>query len=72
MSESFSFPPVPAERARHVARRARHVARLYKAMAEHMADAGLAAEAARSERQSAWWLNYSIALAVNPPADGEA
>jgi hypothetical protein len=52
--------------------RARLIARGYKAVAEQLAESGVRAEAARLERQSQWWLTYSIALAVKPGEEGTA
>jgi hypothetical protein len=45
------------------AEQARNIARHYKGFADHMASLGVRAEATRLERQSNWWLAYSIALA---------
>ena len=49
------------------AEQAREVARLYKGFADHMARLGARGDAGRLERQSNWWLGYSVALAQTPP-----
>jgi len=43
--------------------KARDIARLHKGFADQLRDFGQTAEAARAERQSQWWMTYSIALA---------
>ncbi|MBV8613129.1 MAG: hypothetical protein JOY66_05080 [Acetobacteraceae bacterium] len=53
-------PLMPAEQARDVARG-------WKALAGQLANAGVLGEARYAERQSQWWLTYSIALAAKPP-----
>ena len=63
----FGLPPIPLM----TPERARDVARSYKALADHLRDLGVIADATRAERQSQWWLNYSIALAVKPPESDE-
>jgi len=55
------YPEMPAEQARYVARG-------YKALAENFAQHGIVSEANRAERQSQWWLAYSVSLAAKPPA----
>ena len=57
------YPEMPPEKARYVARG-------YKALAENFAGQGIPSEANRAERQSQWWLAYSISLASKPPSDG--
>ena len=47
--------------------RARDVGRAYKALADYLSDLGAQREAVRAERDSQWWLTYSIALAQTPP-----
>jgi hypothetical protein len=42
---------------------AQDLVRDYKAMADHLSAAGVHLDAARMERDSQWWLTYSIALA---------
>jgi len=49
------------------AEEARDTARYYKGMADHMRDLGASAEANRLERQSNWWLAYSVSLASDAP-----
>ena len=56
--EPFTLPPTPLmEPGRALA-----VARAYKALAEHLTELRVAADARRAEQQSQWWLTYSIAL----------
>jgi hypothetical protein len=57
--EPFSIPPVPLMEPA----KARDVARAYKALAEHLTDLRVPADARRAEQQSQWWLTYAIALA---------
>jgi hypothetical protein len=66
--EGFGLTPVPLM----TPERARLVARGYKALADQLAQNGIPSEAARAERQSQWWLTYSIALAVKPGEEGTA
>jgi hypothetical protein len=47
---------------------ARDLARMYKGFADHLSGLGVRSEATRMERDSQWWLAYSIALAQTPPA----
>jgi hypothetical protein len=49
------------------ATRARDIALAYKALADALEDARALAEAQRAERQSQWWMTYSITLAQMPP-----
>lgn len=54
------IPQMPAEQARDLALG-------WKALADQLADAGVQGQARYAERQSQWWLTYSIALAAKPP-----
>jgi hypothetical protein len=67
MSDLPPVPPMPMM----TPEKARDIGCAHKAWASYLADQGLTAEAARAERDSAWWLTYSIALAQTKP-DGEA
>lgn len=58
--EPFLLPTTPPLMD---AAKARDVARGYKGLADHLAELGAAAEAARNRRSSQWWMAYSIALA---------
>ena len=49
--------------------RARDVGRAYKALASHLAKLGVPRDASRAERDSQWWLTYSIFLAQTPPTE---
>ncbi len=40
-----------------------------KWLAQSYAEAGMVRDATRVERDSQWWLNYSISLAHTPPHD---
>jgi len=53
------------------AKRARDIARGHKALADHFEALGERAEAAKAERQSAWWLAYAVALSQIPPGASE-
>lgn len=66
--EQFGLPPVPVM----TPQKARDVGRLYKALAIQLADLGVAAQAARAERDSQWWLTYSITLAQTGEGDEKA
>jgi hypothetical protein len=60
----FGLPPVPLMSPDQ----ALTLARGYKALAENLRQAGVSgAEANMADRQSQWWLNYSIALAQSRP-----
>lgn len=60
----FSLPPIPLM----TPERALYLGRACKAMAEQYVESGVRPLAARMERDSNWWLAYSIALAQTPPA----
>jgi hypothetical protein len=60
--DSNRIPLMPAEQAQEIARSLKWLAHSY-------AEAGMARDATQSERDSQWWLNYSISLSHNPPAD---
>ena len=49
--------------------KALYVGRAYKALAEQLVEAGIQREAGHAERQSQWWVTYSIALAQTPPGE---
>ncbi len=51
------------------AEQARDVARHYKGFAEHMTRLGARGDATRLERQSNWWLAYSVVLAQTQPKE---
>jgi len=64
MSDSpFALPPPPPM----TPEKARDVGRAYKALAEHMSELGAQREAGRAERDSQWWLTYSLALSQTQP-----
>lgn len=63
--DPLSLPPAPLM----APDKARDVGRAYKALAEHLSELGAQREAGRAERDSQWWLTYSIALAQTPPTD---
>jgi hypothetical protein len=48
--------------------KAQEIARDLKWLAQDYAEAGMSREAQRAERDSQWWLAYSISLAATPPA----
>jgi len=62
----MSDSPVPPKPLMGPAK-ARDIARDFKAWSEHLHELGLTAEASRAERDSQWWLIYSIALSQIPP-----
>ena len=64
--QPYALPPVPLM----TPERAVLVARNYKALAENLANL-VPGDAARAERQSQWWLNYSIALAATNPEQSD-
>jgi hypothetical protein len=66
MSDYFTPPSQPPL---VTAAKARDIARAHKGWAEYLAEQGLAAEARRAERDSQFWMAYSIALAQTPPED---
>jgi hypothetical protein len=49
------------------AARARDLARIYKGFADHVRGLGDVSGANSAERQSQWWLAYSVALSQTPP-----
>jgi hypothetical protein len=61
--QPFMLPPPPLM----TAEKARDTARAYKALATHLSTVGYASEATRMERDSAWWLAYSLTLAATKP-----
>ncbi len=61
----FGLPPTPLM----TPEKARDVGRAYKALANHLTELGVQGEAGRAERDSQWWLTYSIALAQTPPGN---
>jgi hypothetical protein len=63
MSDNPFFLPTPPLMTPE---KARNLGRAYQAMAEHLSSAGVNREAARMERESQWWLTYSIALSQTP------
>ena len=46
---------------------AQDIARGYKWLAQSLTEGGMLREATRAERDSQWWLAYSISLAQTPP-----
>lgn len=66
--EPFQIPPIPLM----TPDRARDLARGYQGLASHLAELGVAAEAARLERTAQWWLTYAIALAQTQKPDSPA
>ena len=61
----FSLPPTPLI----TPEKALYVSRAYKALAENLTEAGIPREAGHAERQSQWWVTYSIALSQTPPPE---
>ena len=47
--------------------KAQEIARGLKWLAQSYAEAGMARDASRSERDSHWWLAYANSLAQTPP-----
>jgi hypothetical protein len=64
MSDEPFMPPRPPLMSPETAR---DLARASKGMARQLDEVGVRREAARMERDSQWWLTYSIALAQTPP-----
>ena len=62
MPGTSRVPLMPAEKAQDIAHGLKWLAQSY-------AEVGMVREATRAERDSQWWLNYSISLAHNPPED---
>ena len=60
--EPGRVPLMPADKAQEIARGLKWLAQSY-------AEAGMVRDATRAERDSQWWLNYSISLAHTPPHD---
>lgn len=58
--EESRIPKMPAEKAQEIARG-------YKWLSQSLAEAGITREATRAERDSNWWMAYSISLAQTPP-----
>jgi hypothetical protein len=48
--------------------RARDIARLHKALADSYRDVGDRPREQREQRESEWWLAYSLALSQTPPS----
>jgi hypothetical protein len=48
--------------------KAQEIARGLKWLAQSYAEAGMTRDALRADRESQWWLAYSISLAQTPPA----
>ncbi len=48
--------------------KAQEIARGLKWLAQSYAEAGMARDASRAERDSHWWLAYANSLAQTPPA----
>ncbi len=59
-AEASRVPKMTAERAQEVARG-------YKWLAQSLSEAGAPREASRLERESLWWMAYSISLGQTPP-----
>jgi hypothetical protein len=51
--------------------KARDIGRHYKAFSEYLDNHGLRAEARTAERQSQWWLAYSLVLSQTSPGAAE-
>ena len=49
--------------------KAQEIARGLKWLAQSYAEAGMVRDATRAERDSQWWLNYSISLSHTVPRD---
>jgi len=49
--------------------KAEEIARGLKWLAQSYAEAGMARDATRAERDSQWWMTYAISLAQIPPTD---
>ena len=62
--EASRIPKMPPEKAQAIARGLKWLAQSY-------AEAGMTRDATSAERESQWWLAYSISLAGTPPT-GEA
>jgi hypothetical protein len=64
MSDEPFLPPQPPLIS---AVKARNLARSHKAMADHLRAEGDIGGARLSDQQSAWWMQYAIALSQIPP-----
>lgn len=60
--EAGRIPKMPPERAQDIARGLKWLAQSY-------AEAGMVRDATRAERDSQWWMTYSISLAQMPPPE---
>ncbi len=60
--ETSRIPKMPPENAQEIARGLKWLATSY-------AEAGMAREATRAERDSQWWMTYSLSLAQTPPSE---
>jgi hypothetical protein len=60
--ESSRVPLMPAHKAQQIARG-------LKWLAQSFAEAGMARDATRAERDSQWWLDHAISLSHTPPHD---
>ena len=58
--EASRVPKMPSERAQEIARSLKRLAQSY-------AEAGMARDAARAERDSQWWMAHSMSLAQTKP-----
>ena len=58
--EAGRVPLMPPEKAQDIARGLKWLAQSY-------AEAGMARDASRAERDSQWWLAHSMSLAQTPP-----
>jgi hypothetical protein len=60
--DSSRIPLISAEKAQEIARGLKWLAQSYT-------EAGMVRDPTRAERDSQWWLNYSVSLAHTPPHD---
>lgn len=60
--EASRIPKMPTAKAQEIARGLKWLAQSY-------AEAGMVRDATRAERDSQWWMTYSISLAQTPPAE---
>ena len=63
--EATRVPKMPPEKAHDIARGLKWLAQSY-------AEAGMVRDATRAERDSQWWMTYSLSLAQTPRSGGPA
>jgi hypothetical protein len=66
----MSGTPEPGRSPLMAPEKAQEIARGLKWLAQSYAEAGMVRDSTRAERDSQWWLNYSISLSHTPPDGG--